>query len=134
MGCKESKHNPLRIPEFFFKSCNMNIDRNVVFFSVFYYPETHMFRGFLNIIMLDKESEACAGANYGIKPVPGFEEGYYFYVKNQGYIKVVDDKHLEDLFQAYNIEIPKTIYVHEIKEVHIPDRKPKLPAKVYDEK
>lgn len=132
MGSKESKEskiNPLRIPRVVFRGSERTIhirgNTPVVFFSVLHHP-TVSTCCFINII--NKEGKIVM--TYRGELIPGFEEGYYFYIKRHGYVKLGDDKQLEETFQAYNIEIPETIYVHEIKKVPILHRKPKLPSQV----
>jgi len=115
----KSKINPLGIPDSCFKAVGMNPEKNVLFFKVTLQDRSYRP---IKIDMLKADSTAWTG--YCRDAVPGIENGCYFYVKNEGYTKVQDNHHLEELFKQLDVKIPR----YKVEVIYDPNRKPKLPA------
>lgn len=105
MGNEQTKTNPLGIPDSYFKSFRMNPERTVLFFKVGSLDANG--RVLVDIDIFSRDDTITL--NLLRNEIPGFECGYYFYVKNQDYIRVQNASHLKELFHAYNVEIPTKV-------------------------
>jgi len=102
MGCYESKINPLGIPESYFRAVRMNLDQNVLFFKV-----TLRDRSYRPIELEMLRADGTVWTGYCRDAVPGIKNGRYFYVRNEGYIEIRNNQHLEELFKQYNVKMPR---------------------------